>query len=118
MSFREEDNKYKELVQSFKETVKQAYTPRGIIFSEIDNLMIKSFRLAKYIRNYLNNSNVLIDTFVHVPGLPSALDGVRDLLNPKNGIVSLYFEADKYEALSRASYKWLKDNAMLVDSVI
>lgn len=118
MSFRDEDIKYKALKDSWLKGINKAHHPgKGIVIAEVDNLMLASYRLMQCLRSYLSKKNVDVigkmDTRIKVPQLPEALRNAREAVGQTNGIVALYFEAEKLEALSRSAYRWLKDNHKL-----
>ena len=70
------------------------------------------------IRLYLSGKSVSTEPTLNIPLLPDALKKARALIERKNGVVSLFIEADSLEALSRAAYRWLKDNDMLSPSSV
>jgi hypothetical protein len=115
--WREVDAGYKLLKQSWLAAIKSSYTKGlGIKVDELDNLMLASFRWMKYIKSYLRQQDV--DTsyyYVKTPLLPDAIKAAVDAVTHKHGIVSLYAEAEALESVSRASYRWLKDNDKLVE---
>lgn len=112
--FRDEDDKYKTLKTDWYLAVSKAHHPgKGILISEVDTLMLASYRLQRYIRRHLNaNTSTPVP---RVPPLPEALRKAREVMGEKNRLTGLYLEADALEALSRSAYRWLKENNKLVE---
>ncbi len=115
MSFREENAVYKALRSDWLEIVNKAHEPgKGIRTADVEVLMLSSYRMMKFIRNYLHGNNVTqTGSSVAVPPLPEALRSARIIVEGKDGLSGLYFEAEKLEAVSRAAYRWLKENNRL-----
>jgi len=116
MSFRDENPKYRELREKFKTVFYRAVIPgKGTRIDEVDNLMLASYSLMRCIREYLRGEKVTAPSTIRVPLLPEAAKDMRYILELKpSTVLSLYHEAEKLEALSRAAYRWLKDNDKLV----
>lgn len=116
MSFRDEDNKYKQLRKAWWDVVALAHEEgQGTRIKHLDPLMIASFRLHRHIKYYLRNGAVDVRSSLDkVPLLPAALKRARKVVGRVDGLHSLMSEADALEGLSRACYKWLKDNKKLV----
>jgi len=117
MSFRDEDPKYKEYKADWALTMNRAYHPgKGTLVSELDNLMLASYRLMRYIKHYLRGKSIDVSSpYIDVPLLPKALKEARKLVEQQNGIISLFKEAEILEAVSKASYRWLSENKQLVE---
>jgi len=114
--FRLEDEKYKTLRSAFRAAIHKGYHPgKGIVIDEVDNLMLSSYRLMRHIKFHLNRANINTDNILKIPLLPDALKAAKSVTDPGNGITSLFFEAEKLEALSRSAYRWLKDNKKLLE---
>lgn len=79
---------------------------------ELDDLMMTSYRLQKFIKANLNSSSVG-GKFVVVPSFGDAFKYAQKVTNQSKGIHSLYVETEALEALSRATYKLLKLNQIL-----
>lgn len=115
--WREEDNKYKSLKKAWFEAVRNSYVKgSGIRVDELDNLMLASYRLMKYIKAYLKTQEVDTSyTYIKTPLLPEALKKAMDTVSQKHGVTSLFAEAEALESVSRSAYRWLKDNNKLVE---
>lgn len=120
MSFREDDNRYRELRAEWCRIVSKAHHPgKGIVIAEVDSLMLISYRMVRHIRKHLNGQNVETlspNQRIEVPLLPQALKKAREIIENKSGVVALYLEAEKLEALSRSAYRWLKENEKLIEA--
>lgn len=119
MSFREENAAYTRLKVDWEEIVDRAHIQgKGTRTDELDNLMLSSYRLCRCIRSYLRSGATETYGNVRVPLLPEALRVAKDTVirrkGDRGGLPSLFHEADCLEALSRAAYRWLKDNKKLV----
>lgn len=115
MTFREEDKKYLRLREEWLVGVNKAHHPgHGIRIDEVDNLMLISYKLQRCIRNYLVKTKIDAPSEVKVPLLPEALKTARKAVSPAFGVVSLFYEAESLEALSRSAYRWLKANDKLI----
>ena len=117
--FRDTDEMYKQLRADFMLSFNIAYSPgNGIVVSELDRLMMASYRLQRYIREHLKSQKVEVTlSTAQAPLLFDACKAVLGIMGKKNGVVGLYNEAEKVEALSRSAYRWLKENDKLVDNV-
>ncbi len=114
MSFRDENENYRALRAEWCSMVNKAHHPgHGILVTEVETLMLVSYRLMRCIRNYLYGKSIGPESPPDVPPLPDALRNARSLIERKNGVVSLFLEANSLEALSRSAYRWLKANDRL-----
>ena len=118
--FRDTDETYKMLRADFMLSFNATYQPgTGINVLELDRLMMASYRLKRHIREHLKSQQVDVSSTEskEAPLLFDACKAVLNIMGKKNGVIGLFNEAEKVEALSRSAYRWLKENDKLVDNV-
>lgn len=122
MSFRDENPDYKRLKSEWEAIVLVAHEKgKGTRIDKLDSLMLSSYRFCRCIRSYLREGAVDVDaeSVVKVPWLPEAIENAKNTIikrkGDRGGRPSLFNEADCLEALSRAAYRWLKDNDKLIE---
>lgn len=79
---------------------------------ELDDLMMTSYRLQKFIKEYLD-STMVGGRFVRVPYFGDAFKAAQEATDQSKGVHSLFLEAERLEALSRSTYRLLKLNDFL-----
>ena len=79
--------------------------------------MLASYRLQRHIRRHLTTASVEASRNYYVkniPLLPQAFREAREIIG-ETGPISLFLEMEKIESVSRACFRWLRDNKQLIE---
>ena len=104
MSYRSRNEAYQAGVKRLYNAIEAYYDCNHIT----EELMLGSYALMRTIHKYLNNKIVENRQPRRVPPLYSAIQDVIQVIGTKDSRISLYYEADKLEDLSRAVFHYLK----------
>lgn len=113
-TWRHRDKVYQALVERFDQAVDDIWPEWGqgecnLLSSKtehLEELMLSSYTLMKYIREWLTSQDLPFQQGWKYPNLYSALECAVDWMQRASG--SLATEADRLEQVSRASYHWMK----------